>query len=233
MDVSIIVPTYNEADNMRPLISGIYQHLSPTQTEFEIIIVDDASPDQTADVAEALSPDYPVRVIRRQGIRGLSAAVIEGINDSKATFCILMDADLSHPITQLSPMIEILNSGDVDLVIGSRHIKGGGSTDWPFSRKLISWVAGTLAIGLTRMSDPTSGFMGIKRSLFQSLSLNPIGWKIVLETVVKSQVPFKEIPIVFKDRIHGQSKLSIIQNPMVILSYIRHIIQLHIYLLQR
>jgi dolichol-phosphate mannosyltransferase len=223
-DVSIVLPTYEEAENLPIIIPEICEVLSQAGIRGEVIVVDDDSPDGTANIAEKLAENNPVKVILRKSERGLASAVLTGFKASQAKVCLVMDADGSHPVEKLPEMIGPLLSDQADICVGSRNVKGGSSANWPWYRRLISKTAGILSFGLSKMTDPTSGFMGIRRELLEGLKLDPIGWKVVLEIVVKaSPCRIIEIPITFLDRNLGRSKMSMQAQ----LSYIRHLYRLH------
>jgi len=225
LDVSIILPTYNEADNIKNIIVEVSRVLNDNGIKGEIIIIDDDSADGTAVIAENLSDQYPVRTNVRKTLRGLATAVIKGFELARGDVCLVMDADLSHPVEKVADMVNPILRGDCDMTVGCRYMAGGGCKEWPLLRKIISKGSGLLARGLTRLSDPTSGFMAVKKSLVTDAKLDPIGWKIVLETVVKLRPRFIEIPIVFADRQHGESKLNLEAQ----LDYLRHLWRLYCY----
>ena len=207
--ISVILPTYNEAENIKLIVPKISKVLKDARIAGEIVVVDDDSPDGTARAALELANQYPVRVYKRQNERGLSSAVIKGFELAKGEICIVMDADLSHPVEKIPEMIEPIIKGQSDATVGSRYVAGGGCESWPLARRVISKGAGLLARGLTKLSDPTSGFMAVKKDILSGVQLDPIGWKIVLEVIVKTNSRFKEIPIVFADRQFGKSKLDL------------------------
>jgi glycosyltransferase involved in cell wall biosynthesis len=223
--VSIILPTYNEADNIRLIVPKISKLFRDKGIQGEIIIVDDDSPDGTGAVAQTLSGQYPVRVHVRKGERGLATAVMKGFELARGEICVIMDADLSHPVDKIPEMIEPMVQGNYDATVASRYIAGGGCENWSFIRKVVSKGSGILAGGLTQLSDPTSGFMAIKKSVLEGIKLDPIGWKIVLEIIVKTQARFKEVPIVFADRQFGESKLDF----RVQKEYLGHLWKLYLY----
>ena len=151
--------------------------------------------------AATLARRFPVRVLKRTEERGLATAVLAGFRMSAASVCVVMDADGSHPVEALGEMVKTILTDRAEIVVGSRHVPGGGSKDWPLFSQLKSRFAASLTLGLTSMTDPTTGFMAIRRSLFEKLTLDPVGWKIVLETVVKARpTRLAEVPIVFTDR---------------------------------
>lgn len=221
--VSIILPTYNEVENIRQIIPLIHETLLAAGWECEIIVVDDDSPDGTAREALLLKDSYPVVVCRRAGERGLATAVLEGFRLSRGEICVVMDADMSHPVAMIPEMVDPILSGVVEATVGTRYMEGGGSEEWPWYRKFMSHGAGWLARGVTRMSDPTSGFMAIRKSLLQEVELDPVGWKIVLEVIVKTKARFLEIPIVFAERRSGTSKFSVKTQ----MEYLHHLWKLY------
>lgn len=223
MQVSIILPTLNERENIEIIIPLIATVLERENIEYEIIVVDDSSADQTACVARSLSGRYPVSVFVRQNEIGLASAAVLGFSKAVGSVLVVMDSDLSHPVEKLPELIKPILANICDITVGSRHIPGGGCTTWPIFRQIISKAAGSLAFGLTRLTDPTSGFMAIRRSTLQELELSPIGWKIVLEIVTRSNARLLEVPIIFRNRVHGRSKLT----PLVQIQYLLHIFKLH------
>jgi len=224
-DISIILPTYNEAENMKLIIPRISAEMERSNLSFEIVVVDDDSPDGTAEVVSALAKDYPVTVHLRKNERGLATAVMKGFDLAEGKIVLLMDADMSHPVDMLPSMIRPIMEGRCDATVGSRYTEGGGSENWPWVRRVISQGAGLLARGVTDMTDPTSGFMAIRRNLLEGVKLDPVGWKIVLEVIVKANPVLAEIPIFFADRIKGESKLSWKAQ----IDYLKHLWKLYHY----
>ena len=222
--VSIVLPTFNEAENLPLLIPRIFETLERAGIRGEVIVVDDNSPDRTAQAAESLAGHFPVRVILRTQERGLASAVVAGFRASRATTCLVMDADGSHPVERLADLIRPILADQADVTVGSRNIPGGSLYQWPWHRRLISRIAASAALGLTRLSDPTSGFMAVRRELLEGVELNPVGWKIVLEVVVKLRdARLGEVPITFANRERGASKLSLKEQG----NYLRHLFRLH------
>ncbi|HEX2676685.1 MAG TPA: glycosyltransferase, partial [Polyangiales bacterium] len=222
--VSVVLPTYNEALALPVIVPSILRTLSEANIAAEVIVVDDDSPDGTAAVAEELAREHPVRVKKRTTERGLATAVLEGFAMSEAPVCVVMDADGSHPVSALPAMVRMIQEDKADVVVGSRHVEGGGSRDWPVFSQIKSKLAAALAFGVTSMTDPTTGFMALRRSLLSRLSLDPVGWKIVLEVVVKAApVRVAEVPIIFTDRELGESKQSL----RVLMQYLAHLGKLY------
>ena len=222
--ISIIIPTYNEVDNIKILIPKIYEQLTCEGFHIEIIIVDDESHDGTAEVVSYLGVKYPVRVhVRRNKKRGLSISVIEGFKLAEGNIIVIMDADLSHPVEKIPEMVRPILTQECDATVGSRNITGGGYSTLPLSRKIISRIAGFMAMGVTDLSDPTSGFMAIRRSVLDDVKIDSLGWKIVLEIAVKARPSIKEIPILFSERKKGKSKLGFKAQ----IDYINHLWRLY------
>jgi dolichol-phosphate mannosyltransferase len=213
IEISVIVPTFNERDNLGELIGRIGAALGPTP--WEVIIVDDDSPDGTHAQARALaSGDGRVRVIRRIGRRGLSSACIEGMLSSSARYLAVIDADLQHDPALLTSMLWLLRIGHADVVVGSRYMAGGGVGQWGEQRALLSRLATRLTQRLTRvqLSDPMSGYFGIRRAVLDESvhRLSGLGFKILLDLVLSAQRPLRiiELPFTFGVRMRGESKLS-------------------------
>lgn len=222
--VSIVLPTFREAESLPLIVPEIAAVIEDDDRSYEIVVVDDASPDGTAEVARELGERFPVRVIERRE-RGLATAVVRGFREARGRLLVVMDADGSHPVNTLPALLKAIDGpGDpsgatVALAVGSRHAPGGGFRHSSARNRLVSRFAALFARPLTTLSDPTSGFMAVRQELFEGLELDPIGWKIVLEVVVKAQpCPFIEIPILFDDRRAGQSKQSL----WAFLQYLQH-----------
>lgn len=177
--------------------------------DFELIVVDDNSPDGTGALAEELASEYPVRVLHRPGKAGLAAAVIDGLKLAAGDPVIVMDADLSHPPEVVPEMVQAITEMDVDLAVGSRYVPGGGMEDWPAKRQVVSRVANILTRLLTPVRDATSGFFAVRRAAIEGVTLNPIGFKIGLEVMARAHYDrYAEVPYVFTDRKHGSSKFG-------------------------
>ena len=222
--LSLIIPSYNERANLQDLIYRIMATLAPIN--FEVTIVDDNSPDGTGEMVDALKETYPnLSLLKRSGKFGLSSAIIDGFRNSAPHSQILavMDADLQHPPELLLKMYEEIVNGN-DLVVASRYVPGGSAAGMTAYRQLISIVA-TLIARTTfpkkkLVADSMSGFFMLRREILFGIELNPIGYKILLEILVKgSQRKITEIPYTFKDRINGKSNL----NMREIYNYLLHI----------
>jgi dolichol-phosphate mannosyltransferase len=224
---SIIVPTYHEAKNLPELIKRIAQ-IDFGQRVFEVILVDDNSQDGTYEVVNHWLTQYPwLRLMVRKEKKGLSESVVDGLKWAKYPLCIIMDADLSHPPEKIPEILAALEESEVDLVIGSRYIKGGSSDEmWPIARKILSRLAALAARVLVAVpvKDPLSGFLALRKdAFFSGIQLEPVSWKIGLEIMVKCHYKnIKEVPIHFSQRVQGKSKL----NFKVAMNYLRHVNQL-------
>lgn len=213
--VSVIVPTYREAENLGLLVPRIAAALDAARLDGEIIIVDDDSPDNTARVCGKLALEYPLRLIARKGERGLSSAVVHGLLVALGEVMVVMDADLSHPPEQVTALALAAMGPGVDFVIGSRYVPGGGTDEsWGLFRQLNSRVATLFARPFTRAKDPLAGFFALRRDvLARAEALDPIGYKIGLELIVKCHCRnIVEIPIAFQNRQRGESKLNLRQQ---------------------
>lgn len=189
----------------------------------EIIVVDDNSPDETSTICGKLADSFPVQLITRQHERGLSTAVIAGMDAATGEILLVMDADLSHPPEAIPALYDALQNQQADFVIGSRYINGGSTEEkWGWFRKLNSRIATWLACPFTKAKDPMAGFFALPRQNFLKVReiLNPVGYKIGLELLVKCRCRnVVEVPIHFADRTLGTSKLSFKEQ----LSYLRHL----------
>ncbi len=208
---------------MKRIIPAITKVFRDEAMEGEVIVVDDNSPDGTASIALNLAGSYPVKVHVRKSGRGLSRAVIEGLGLARGEICVVMDADLSHPVEKIPDMIQPILEGKCDATVGSRYVVGGGAQNWPLLRRIVS--KGAVAKGVTVLSDPTSGFMAVRRSVLDGVTLDPLGWKIVLEVVVKTRARVLDVPIIFADREEGESKLGLKAQ----VDYLRHLGRLYAY----
>jgi len=207
--VSIIVPTYNEKDNIPELIKNIFSIVKKDKFDLEIVIVDDNSPDGTGDVASELAKKYPLQLVSRPGKSGLSSAVLDGMKIAKGDIIGVMDGDLSHDPVIIPKMIDAIARQKNELVVGSRYIKGGKIENWPLSRRIISWVAIVIAFPFTGVKDRTSGYFFFKRHILDGVTLDPKGFKIGLEIMVKGNYKrWKEIPYTFRNRTTGRSKMN-------------------------
>lgn len=209
IDVSIVVPTYNELNNINELIKRIHQSCVERNLNEEIIIVDDNSPDGTANYARELSGSFPIKVVQRKGKLGLSSAIMSGFGVAKSEIVGVIDADLSHPPEIVPHLVDLIQYGGRDLVLGSRYIKLGGVEQWTLIRKTISRGATYLARPLTKVKDPMSGFFFMKKGIIDGIELKSKGYKILLEILVKAKYnTVAEYPYTFLNREVGSSKMG-------------------------
>jgi dolichol-phosphate mannosyltransferase len=224
--VSIIVPTYKEAENIPVLIGRLNALRESYSLDLEVLIMDDNSRDGTDQAVARLGHDWVKLVVRTEN-RGLSPAVVDGLKLGRHPVLVVMDADLSHPPEKIPDMVLALETGQ-QFVLGSRYVAGAKTDeDWGFFRWLNSRVATMLARPFSKAKDPMSGFFALRRTDFLKADyLNPIGYKIALELIVKCRLDnIGEVPIYFADRQLGESKLSLKEQ----LRYIQHLRRLFIY----
>ncbi|GIK16785.1 MAG: dolichol monophosphate mannose synthase [Planctomycetota bacterium] len=225
VQLSIIIPTYNEAQNLPLLLRRIEAAVVGKDIPTEIWVMDDRSPDGTADVARKCATGMPVRVVEREGPRGLAPAVAEGLRHVRGEYVLVMDADLQHPPEAIPALIRAMDEG-ADFVIGSRYAEGGSIRRFGFLRKLNSWGATFLARPLIPpgVHDPMSGFFCLRRSSLESADIRAVGFKIGLELLVKTgAMRVVEVPIAFGARHAGVSKLGVREQ----FRYLRHLLSLY------
>ncbi|HBV21962.1 MAG TPA: glycosyltransferase family 39 protein [Nitrosomonas sp.] len=206
---SIIVPTLNESENIDLLLTGIFALNIPSDN-FEVIFVDDGSNDGTPEKIRTWQKYSNIHLIERNGKPDLATSILKGAGAARSDIIVVMDADLSHPHEQLNALVTPILKDQYDVVIGSRYIKGGRTLDWPFYRRFLSRAGGWLARPFCDVSDATSGFFAFRRELAATVSEQAHGYKILLEILMANDgtLRIKEIPICFRDRAHGTSKLS-------------------------
>ena len=223
IDISIIIPTLNEKENINELVKRIIESLN--DIKYEIIFVDDGSKDGTIEGIEKLKKEYKnIKLVERGYRKGLSSAFIDGLKYSNGKYAVLMDADLQHPPELLKKMYEKALEG-YDLVIASRYIEGGKIENWNIIRELISKTSKIIAYILLpetlKVRDPLSGYFLIKKDLLDNFNVsNPFSYKVLLDILVKVNYnKLIEIPYTFKEREHGKSKLG----KKVIFSYLKQV----------
>ena len=221
VELSLIAPTYNEKENIVPLVERVHKALS--QYDYELIIVDDNSPDGTAQLANSLSSKYPLKVIVRTTERGLASAVVAGFSQAGGQVLGVIDADLQHPPEAIPALLDAIRGG-ADVAIGSRYVEGGGIEGWSTKREIISIGAKTIArlllSSVKGIKDPLAGFFLFRREVIEGAVLAPTGYKILLEVLVKgnaSQVV--EVPYIFKERERGKSNLTFNEQ----LNFLKHL----------
>ena len=224
MYLSVVIPTYNEKKNIGELVSLISAGLAGL--EYEIIFVDDNSPDGTGREIEGLSGKYPIQAIHRKGKLGLSSAVVEWFKIASGSLLCIMDADLSHPPGEIKKMAGCLEANRSDMVIASRFIRGSEIKNWPAYRRCMSFCARLLALPLTGVRDPLSGFFMVRKDVIIGKEINPIGYKILLEMLVKCRnIKITEYPFVFTDRVNGKTKM----DGKIIFEYFMQLCDLYYY----
>jgi dolichol-phosphate mannosyltransferase len=222
--ISIIIPTYNERDNIAPLVERLSNTLG--SRKYEILFIDDNSKDGTVDVIAGLASKYPVKVIVRAKERGLATAVLHGFQYAQGNIMGVMDADLQHPPEINAELIKAIENG-ADMAIASRYVPGGGVPNWGLLRRIISKGASSIAHlflpASRKVKDPMSGFFMFRGEGIDQVVFKPIGYKILLEMLIMGK--FKnvvEVPFIFKDRSSGRSKMKAKQQ----VDYLKHVLSL-------
>jgi dolichol-phosphate mannosyltransferase len=227
--LSLVIPTFNESQNITELVGILVELLDRTIPEnYELIVVDDDSPDRTWEVVYKLVSSYPqLRVIRRETERGLSTAVIRGWQAARGEILGVIDADLQHPPEILLQLWAEMTKG-AELVVASRNVSGGGVSEWSLVRRLLSRGAQVLGLIILpevigRLSDPMSGYFMVRRSVIANQQLSPVGYKILVEVVARGKIrQISETGYVFRERRIGASKVTWKQY----VEYIQHLIRL-------
>jgi len=211
--LALAIPTLCEAENLPILLNRVRTVLDPLKIPYEILIVDDESCDGTVEIVSAIAQEDPrVRLLVREGQRGLSGAILHGWDNTDATILGVMDADLQHPPELLPSLMSAISSG-YDLVIGSRYAAGGGLGRWNPMRKLLSaaavWVTWPIQRMGLRAKDPMSGFFFVRRDCLSGIPFQTSGFKLLLEILVRGRIKaVKEIPFSFGQRYRGASKAN-------------------------
>lgn len=228
---SLVIPTYNEARNISDIILQLSQLLdTEILGQYELIVIDDNSPDRTWEIAQNLMPQYPqLRVMRRDTERGLSTAVIRGWQVAKGDILGVIDADLQHPPETLLKLWHEIQRG-ADLATASRHLDSGGVSDWSLIRRVLSRGAQLLGLVLLpevigRVSDPMSGYFLVRREAISGVTMNPLGYKILIEVLGRGKIKWiSEVGYVFQERQEGESKVTYKQY----IEYIQHLLRLRL-----
>lgn len=226
---SLIIPTYNESKNVREMVRCLTELLEgPLEGAYELIVVDDNSPDRTWEIAAGLMADYPkLRVMRRQGEKGLSTAVIRGWQAARGDVLAVIDADLQHPPEITVKLWNEMVRG-ADLAVASRHVEGGGVSDWSMIRRILSRGAQLLGLLVLpsvvgRVTDPMSGYFMVRRSAIAGRLMNPLGYKILIEVIGRGKIAWiGEVGYVFRERTEGESKVTW----RVYVEYLGHLLRL-------
>jgi len=209
--LSLVTPTYNERENLPTLVERAHKSLGGY--DYELIVVDDNSPDGTAQLARDLSANYPIKVVCRNNEKGLASAVVAGFNQAKGDVLGVIDADLQHPPERIPQLLAEINSG-ADVAIASRYVPEGGISGWSLKRKIMSraatLLARTLLPSVGRVKDPLSGFFLLRRKVIEGVELKPTGYKILLEVLARGRADgIKEVPYTFGERLGGRSNLGL------------------------
>ena len=221
--ISIIVPTYNEVESLPFLVDRIHQSLS--DYDYELVVVDDNSPDGTGDLAEEFAREKPIKVVHRSGKLGLASAVIEGFHQASGDIMGVIDADLQHPPEHIPLMLQAMDQADI--VVASRYIPGGGTEGWTVLREFISHGARLipqfLFARIRSIKDPLSGFFLVRKRVLDGVTLNPVGYKILLEILIRgNHNGVVEVPYVFKGRERGTSNFNASEQ----VNYLKHLYRL-------
>jgi dolichol-phosphate mannosyltransferase len=236
VDLSIVLPTFNESRNIETVIQNLSEVLGRlVGVSYEILVVDDDSPDRTWELAllqASKDGSSHIRVMRRQAERGLATAVIRGWQASRGRIVGVMDADLQHPPEVMAKLFARINDG-ASIAVGSRVVEGGGVSDWSLIRRMISRTAQVIGLMILpevvgRVSDPMSGCFLLRRTALAGVSMDPTGYKILIEVLARGAVPsVAEVGYVFRERQLGSSKVS----ARIYLEYLQHLLQLRAALL--
>ena len=226
---SLVVPTLNESQNLAELIAQLQPAIaSAVGDAYEILVVDDDSADRTWQVAARIAAqDARVRVMRRQSERGLATAVVRGWQAARGQWLGVIDADLQHPPAAIAQLLQAVLQG-ADLAVASRYVEGGGTSDWPairgaFSRSSRALGRMLLPQALARVSDPMTGFFVVRRAAVQGVRLDPCGYKILVELLVRAKLQkIVEVGYVFHSRRRGKSKASL----KIFVEYVQHLFRL-------
>lgn len=231
--LSLVVPTFNEGKNVAELVRTLDELLRGVLGDrHEIIVVDDDSPDRTWEIAERLGDEIPsLRVMRRERERGLSTAVVRGWQIARGDVLAVIDGDLQHPPELALDLWREIEAG-ADLAVGSRHVTGGGVSDWALHRRMLS--RGAQAIGLAvlprvvaRVSDPMSGYFMVRRRAIADRELSPLGYKILIEVLARGDIDrIREVPYVFRERALGKGESKVTWR--VYLAYLQHLARLRL-----
>jgi dolichol-phosphate mannosyltransferase len=227
--ISLVVPTYKERQNIEKLVERAGGALALTHEPYELIIVDDNSPDGTADEVRRLQTTRPwLHLIVRLNEKDLSTAVMAGWKAAQGDLLACMDGDLQHPPEHLAKLVERVRHSDAEIAVASRYTEQGSVSDWKFRRRIISWTATLLAAMLLpgkirRVKDPMSGFFVLRRAVLDGVTLKPLGYKILLEVLARGRWQHvAEVPYTFEERVHGGSKMG----PKQVWQYLLHLLRI-------
>ncbi len=229
--ISLVVPTYKERQNIAKLVERAGAGLAAAREPYELIIVDDNSPDGTADEVRRLQATRPwLQLIVRVNEKDLSTAVMAGWKAAQGDLLGCMDGDLQHPPEDVARLVERVRNSDAEIAVASRYTEQGGVSDWKFRRRIISWTATLLAAvvlpsKIRRVKDPMSGFFVLRRSVLNGVTLKPLGYKILLEVLARGRYQrAAEVPYTFEERVHGGSKMGAKQ----VWQYLLHLLRIRL-----
>lgn len=225
--ISLVIPTYKEAAVIEETLRRAAEVLAACGEPFELIVVDDASPDETADLAGRLASELPVRVMRREGERGLATAIVAGWKMARGDVVGVMDADLQHPPEVVCRLLAALRANNADVAVASRYCPGGGTEGWSWFRQLVSYAgmrvgASVLPWTLAEATDSGSGMFLVRTRALEGVELKPLGFKMLLEVLARARYQsLVEVPYIFRARQLGQSKLGARQYVEYLLHLVR------------
>jgi len=225
--LTVVIPTYQERDNIEPLLKRLKAVKDSWSEPLDVVMVDGHSDDGTVAVASAMLAALSLgRLIQPPRRDDLAHAVLYGIHHATGDLIGVMDADLSHPPELLPALVSAIRKQDRDMAIASRYVAAGGVNQWPWRRRLLSQLGNVMAWPLVRVADATSGYFVCRKDLLAGLTLESRGFKILLEILVKGCVhDVAEVPYQFTDRVHGRSKLGI----RVLARYLHQLMRLYVY----
>lgn len=225
VDATIVIPTFNERETVSGLIRSLERLLVTLPYRTEVLVVDDDSPDGTADVVRGMPTRVPTRILVRHEEKGLASAVLVGLRAARGRVCLVMDVDGSHPPELVPTLLAPVLEGRAEMSLASRYVPGGATgKDWPLSRRVMSRAATALARPLTAVHDPMTGFFAVDPHILDRGELSPIGYKICLEILVRCRPrSVVEVPFLFLERRAGESKMG----GREVLRYARHLSRLY------
>lgn len=229
--ISLVVPTYKERANIPRLVQRAGESLAAAGEPYELIIVDDNSPDGTADEVRRFQQDRPwLQLVVRVNEKDLSTAVMAGWKVAQGDLLGCMDGDLQHPPEHLQKLVHALRTGDAEIAIASRYVAQGSVSEWKWHRRIVSSTATVMASLLLpgrirRVKDPMSGFFILKKSVLEGVTLKPIGYKILLEVLARGRYQHvAEVPYTFEERTEGGSKMG----PKQVWQYVIHLLRIRL-----
>jgi len=222
-NIAVVVPTLNEVDNIDSILTAVLSQATP-EIHLEVLVADGGSTDGTIERVRGWEPKAPVRLIASTAKRGLAGDVLAAAQQTNAPIVVVMDADFSHPPASIPRLVAPILAGESDMVVGSRHVPGGLTPDWPLRRHLLSRLGALLAWPLTNLNDPMSGFFAVRRDKLLAVDPTAAGFKIAIEVLAVGGDALRvaEVPITFSDRVLGKSKIG----PLQLAAYARRLMVL-------